>query len=160
MKIRKILAPTDMSELSCVGLRYALEMARELGAEVIAYHVVPMGEDWFVGYEKHGPVRNLLANEEAALDKLLAEKFAEDIKPITIRQKVEIGAPHTSIVEVAEREGADLIVMSTHGRTGLNHMLLGSVTWRVVARAPCPVLAIPSHGRSTTTTKAAEPSSP
>jgi nucleotide-binding universal stress UspA family protein len=102
-----------------------------------------MGEDWFVSYEKHGPVRNLLANEEAALDKLLAEIFAEDIKPITIRQKVEIGAPHTSIVEVAEREGADLIVMATHGRTGLSHILLGSVTEKVVARAPCPVLVIP-----------------
>jgi nucleotide-binding universal stress UspA family protein len=154
-KIQKILAPTDMSELSCVGVRYALEMAKELGAEIIVYHVVPMGEDWFAGYEKHGPVRNLLANEEAALDKFLAEKFADEIKSVEIRQKVEFGAPHTSIVELAEGEGADVIVMSTHGRTGLNHMLLGSVTERVVARAPCPVYAIPSHGRSTTTTKVA-----
>jgi nucleotide-binding universal stress UspA family protein len=154
-KIQKILAPTDMSELSSVGVRYALEMARELSAEVTVYYVVPMSEDWFAGYEKHGPVRNLLENEEATLAKFLAEKFA-DMKPTEIRQKVEFGAPHTSIVDMAEREGADIIVMSTHGRTGLNHMLLGSVTERVVARAPCPVLAIPSHGHSTTTTKAAE----
>jgi nucleotide-binding universal stress UspA family protein len=154
-KIQKILAPTDMSELSSVGVRYALEMARELSAEVMVYYVVPMSEDWFAGYEKHGPVRNLLANEEATLDKFLVEKFADDMKLMAIRQKVEFGAPHTSIVDMAEREGADMIVMSTHGRTGLNHMLLGSVTERVVARAPCPVLAIPSHGRSTTTTKAA-----
>jgi nucleotide-binding universal stress UspA family protein len=130
-------------------------MARELSAEVMVYYVVPMSEDWFAGYEKHGPVRNLLANEEATLDKFLVEKFADDMKLMAIRQKVEFGAPHTSIVDMAEREGADMIVMSTHGRTGLNHMLLGSVTERVVARAPCPVLAIPSHGRSTTTTKAA-----
>jgi nucleotide-binding universal stress UspA family protein len=155
MKIRKILAPTDMSELSCVGVRYALEMARELSAEVTIYYVVPMGEDWFAGYEKHGPVRNLLANEEATLDKLLVDKFAEDMKLAEVRQKVEFGAPHTSIVEMAEREGADLIVMSTHGRTGLSHMLLGSVTERVVARAPCPVLAIPSHGRPAAAPKAA-----
>lgn len=154
-KIQKILAPTDMSELSSVGVRYALEMARELSAEVMVYYVVPMSEDWFAGYEKHGPVRNLLANEEATLDKFLVEKFADDMKLMKIRQKVEFGAPHTSIVDMAEREGADMIVMSTHGRTGLDHMLLGSVTERVVARAPCPVLAIPSHGRSTTTTKAA-----
>jgi nucleotide-binding universal stress UspA family protein len=154
-KIRKIVAPTDLSELSCVGVRYALEMARELSAEIIVYHVVPVGEDWFSGYEKLGPARNLLANEEAALDKFLTEKFADDIKLMEIRQKVEFGAPHTSIVEMAEREGSDIIVMSTHGRTGLNHMLLGSVTEKVVARAPCPVLAIPSHGRSTTTTAAA-----
>jgi nucleotide-binding universal stress UspA family protein len=156
MKIRKILAPTDMSELSSVGVRYALEMARELSAEVMVYYIVPMSEDWFAGYEKHGPVRNLLANEEATLDKFLVEKFADDTKLVEIRQKVEFGAPHTSIVEMAEREGADLIVMSTHGRTGLSHILLGSVTEKVVARAPCPVLVIPSHRRSTTTTKAAE----
>ena len=155
MKVRKILVPTDMSELSCVGVRYALELAKELSAEVIVYYVVPMGEDWFVGYEKHGPVRNLLANEEAALANLLAGKFAEDIKPVTIRQKVEFGAAHASIVEVAEREGADLIVMSTHGRTGLSHILLGSVTEKVVARAPCPVLVIPSHKRSTAATSVA-----
>jgi universal stress protein A len=149
MKVRKILAPTDMSELSCVGVRYALEMARELSAELIVYYVVPMGEDWFVGYEKQGPVRNLLANEEAALNKLLLDTFADDTKLVTIRQKVEFGAAHASIVDTAEREGADLIVMATHGRTGLSHILLGSVTEKVVARAPCPVLVIPSHRRST-----------
>lgn len=150
MKIRKMLVPTDMSELSCVGVRYGLEIAKELSAEVIVYHVVPLGEDWFAGHEQRGPVRNMLANEEAALDKFLAEKFADDIKLVKTSQKVEFGAPQTSIVEMAEREGVDVIVMSTHGRTGLSHMLLGSVTERVVGRASCPVLAIPSHGRSTT----------
>ena len=110
-KIQKVLAPTDMSQLSCVGVRYALEMAKELNAEVIVYHVVPVGEDWFSGYEKLGPARNLLANEEAALDKFLTEKFADDMKLMEIRQKVEFGAPHTSIVEMAEREGCDIIVM-------------------------------------------------
>ena len=155
MKIRKMLVPTDMSQLSSLGVRYALEMARELSAEVIVYHVVPLGEDWFASHEQRGPVRNMLANEETALNKFLAEKFADDIKLVKIRQKVEFGAPQTSIVEVAEREGVDIIVMSTHGRTGLSHMLLGSVTEKVVGHAPCPVLAIPSHGRSRTTTKAA-----
>ena len=155
MKIRKILAPTDMSDFSCLGVRYALEMARELDAEITIYYVIPMAEDWFSGHERPGPVRDLLANEEAKLDKFLAEKFADDTKAVKIRQKVEFGAPQTSILDMAEREGADLIVMSTHGRTGLKHILLGSVTEKVVARAPCPVLAIPAHGRPTTTTKAA-----
>ena len=148
-KIKKILAPTDMSELSSVGVRYALEMAKELTAEVIVYYAVPLSEDWFSGHEKHGPVRSLLADEEAALDKFLVEKFTDDMKHVGIRQKAEFGVPHSSIVEMAEAEGADIIVMSTHGRTGLSHMLLGSVTERVVAHAPCPVLAIPSHGRRT-----------
>jgi nucleotide-binding universal stress UspA family protein len=154
-RIQKILAPTDISELSCVGVRYALEIAREVSAEVIVYHVVPMGEDWFSRQDKHSPVRNLLANEEATLDKFLAEKCADDVKLVKVHQKVEFGGPHTSIVEAAEREGVDLIVMSTHGRTGLSHILLGSVTEKVVARAPCPVLVIPSHKRPTEATRAA-----
>ena len=155
MKVRKILAPTDMSDFSSVGVRYALELARELGAEIMIYYVIPMGDDWFAGHERPGPVRDLLANEEVSLDKFLAERFADDTKAVKIRQRVEFGAPQTSIVDMAEREGSDLIVMSTHGRTGLSHILLGSVTEKVVARAPCPVLAIPSHGRSSTTTRAA-----
>jgi nucleotide-binding universal stress UspA family protein len=146
-KIRKILAPTDMSELSSVGVKHALEMAKELNAEVIVYHAVPLGEDWFSGYEKHGPVRTLLLDEETALAKYLSQKFGDDIKHVQVRQAVEFGIPYASTVAMAEREGVDLIVMSTHGRTGLSHMLLGSVTERVVAHAPCPVLAIPTHGR-------------
>ena len=146
-KIRKILAPTDLSELSAVGVRYALEMAKELNAEVLVYHAVPLGEDWFAGYEKHGPVRTLLLDEEAALAKYLAERFGDEMKQVQLRQEVEFGIPYASTVAMAEREGTDMIVMSTHGRTGLSHMLLGSVTERVVAHAPCPVLAIPTHGR-------------
>jgi nucleotide-binding universal stress UspA family protein len=138
-----------MSELSSLGVKHALEMAKDLSAEVVVYYAVPLGEDWFAGYEKHGPVRSLLADEEAALDKFLVEKFADDVKQVQICQKVAFGVPHSSIVEMAEAEGADIIVMSTHGRTGLSHILLGSVTERVVAHAPCPVLAIPSHGRRT-----------
>src|SRR5262249_542208 len=138
MKIRKILAPTDMSEFSFLGVRYALEMARELGAEIIVYYVIPVAEDLFSGYEKLGPARNLLANEEAALDKFLIERFADDIKPINIRQKVEFGAPQTSIVDMAEREGGELIVMSTHGRGGGGHMLVGRGADEEGARGPCP----------------------
>jgi nucleotide-binding universal stress UspA family protein len=66
---------------------------------------------------------------------------------IEIRQMVEIGVPYANIVELAEREGVDLIVMSIHGKTGFSHMLLGSVTGRVVPRAPCPVLSIPAIER-------------
>jgi nucleotide-binding universal stress UspA family protein len=61
---------------------------------------------------------------------------------VEVRQKVEIGSAATSILEEAEREGSDLIVMSTHGRTGLAHMLMGSVTEQVVRNASCPVFSI------------------
>src|SRR4029434_6289593 len=82
MKIRKILAPTDMSEFSFLGVRYALEMARELGAEIIVYYVIPVAEDLFSGYEKLGPARNLLANEEAALDNVFVGRFSHRLRAV------------------------------------------------------------------------------
>ena len=154
-KFTKIIAPTDLSELSLLGLRYALELAREQSAEIIVLHVIPIGEDWLSTREESAPVRDLMAKERAALDKFLREKFAEFFNLIELRQRVEVGGPYANIAELAEREGADLIVMSTHGRTGLEHMLMGSVTEKVVARAPCPVLSIPAMSRKKDSAKAA-----
>jgi len=154
-KFTKIIAPTDLSELSCLGLRYALELAREQSAEIIVLHVIPIGEDWLSTREESAPVRDLMAKERAALDNFLREKFAEFFNLIELRQRVEVGGPYANIAELAEREGADLIVMSTHGRTGLDHMLMGSVTEKVVARAPCPVLSIPAMNRKKAAAKAA-----
>jgi len=154
-KFTKIIAPTDLSELSCLGLRYALELAREQSAEIIVLHVIPISEDWLSTREESTPVRDLMAKERAALDKFLQKNFAEFFSLIELRQRVEVGAPHANIAELAEREDADLIVMSTHGRTGLDHMLMGSVTEKVVARAPCPVLSIPAMSRKKDSAKAA-----
>jgi len=154
-KITRILAPTDLSDLSCLGLRYALELAREQSAEIVVLHVIPIGEDWLSTREESTPVRDLMAKERAALDAFLQKKFPEFLNLVELRQRVEVGVPHANIAELAQREGADLIVMSTHGRTGLDHMLMGSVTEKVVARAPCPVLSIPAMSRKKDTAKAA-----
>jgi universal stress protein A len=72
-----------------------------------------------------------------------------------VRQAVEFGMPVDNIVEKAANEGVDLIVMSTHGRTGLEHMILGSVTEKVVARASCPVLVVPHRHPAAAGAKAA-----
>src|SRR3972149_10600865 len=154
-KFTKIIPPTDLSELSCLGLRYALELAREQSAEIIVLHVIPIGEDWLSTREESTPVRDLMAKERAALDQFLQKKFAEFLNLVELRQRVEVGAPHSNIVELAEREGADLIVMSTHGRTGLDHMLMGSVTEKVGADDHCPVLSIPAMSRRKESAKAA-----
>ena len=154
-RIKKILAPTDLSDLSAVGVRYALEMAREINAEVIVHHVIPVGEDWVPPRVESGAVRDFMTKETVALDKFLREKFSDCSNLAQVRQKVEFGGAYGNIVELAERESVDLIVMSTHGRTGLSHMLLGSVTENVIARAPCPVVAIPVGKRGTPGVKAA-----
>ena len=138
-KIQKILAPTDYSDLSCVGLRRAFQTAHESGAELIVLHVIDMSNDWFGKHE------NLEQTE--FLDKFLREKFGELMSLVEVRQKVELGAAHVNIADLAGREAVDLVIMSTHGRTGLDHMLLGSVTEKVIAHAPCPVMAIPAPKR-------------
>lgn len=154
-KVRKILAPTDLSELSGVGVRYALEMARELSAEVILYHAVPLAEDWIPPRAEAGHVRDLLADETVRLENFLNEKFADELNLVEISKRVEFGSPNSNIVEVAERESVDIIIMATHGRTGFNHMLLGSVAEKVIARATCPVLVIPAGDRKKAGAKAA-----
>jgi len=150
-KIKKILAPTDLSELSEVGVRYALDLAKAVGAEVTLYHVVTyeelvkygevMTEKLAIGstFQTSGSV---LEKYERALARLIKERFSDLIPPVKVNQKVELGAPDVNIVEQAKKEGADLIVISTHGRSGLSHIFIGSVTEKVVRHAHCPVLSI------------------
>jgi len=141
---KTILAPTDLSELSQVGVRSALEMAKSRGAGVIVYHVVGYAEANVhdEGFYSESLAELLLKDRKRLLDKFLKENFADMIPQVTIRQEIEMGVPYKKIVEKAVEEGAELIVMSTHGRTGLLHMLIGSVTEKVVQRSACPVLSI------------------
>jgi universal stress protein A len=154
-KLNKILAPTDLSELSCLGVRHALETARSRGAEVIVYHVIDVADEWIDRREEFSLIRDMLTRGKHLLDRFLREKFGDQIDLVEIRQVVEFGAAHTNIVEKANREEVDMIVMSTHGRTGFDHFLMGSVAEKVIARAPCPVLVIPPPARKPPAEKAA-----
>jgi len=154
-RIRTILAPTDFSKLSQVGVRYALEMAEIQGAEVIVYHVANYKEA-IPFQELNSPhvksVEEHLNGCRKEVDHFLRGAFPELISKVKIRQEVGVGTPHESIVERAEKKDVDMIVMSTHGRTALAHMFIGSVTEHVVRRSICPVLSV----RSQTEAKVAE----
>jgi len=138
-KVEKILAPTDLSELSRVGLEYALELARGWGAEVTVYHVTNAAE---LANYKASSLDDLLNKHRKSLADFLNKNFGELLPLVEVRQKVEIGSPAANILEESERERSDLIVMSTHGRTGLAHVLMGSVTEQVVRNAVCPVFSV------------------
>jgi len=151
-RLKKILAPTDLSELSKAGVRYALEMAASEGSEVIIYHVIGHEEaapsfysttdednSPFIDYR---PVTEILEERKGVLTTFVRENFGPALRNVTIRAEVEVGRPYKRIVEKADEEKVDMIVMSTHGRTGLLHMLLGSVTEKVVRLARCPVLSV------------------
>jgi nucleotide-binding universal stress UspA family protein len=153
--IKKILAPTDFSETSKAGVRHALEMARGRNAEVLVYHAIDAAGEWKERPPAVKAYRDMLADSRKALEKFLADNFADCIDLVEVRCSAEFGTPHKNIVEKAEAEGSDMIVMSTHGRTGIDHLILGSTTEKVVARASCPVLVVPRSGHDGNIAKAA-----
>jgi nucleotide-binding universal stress UspA family protein len=142
MDIRHILAPTDFSDYSKQALRDALELAQTFGAKLSLLHVLKpspylgeftpptMGEDL---------LSDLKQQASAALARMLPEAQQATIE---VTRSVVMGSPSLKIVETAEAEHVDLIVMATHGRTGLSHLLIGSGAERVVRTAPCPVLTM------------------
>jgi len=142
IQISKILAPTDLSSLSLAAIRCALEIASERQGEVVVYHVIESKHDWFDEGDPLDPASALVPESKKRLRRLIEENFAEHLQRVKVTDAVECGVPYEKIVAAAEREGADLIVMSTHGRTGIEELIVGSVTAKVVARAGCPVLSI------------------
>ncbi len=144
MKIQKILAPTDLSKMSMAGVRAAVDLAKKSDAEVTVYHVICLDE--FIRFEltrvRPLMLEKLLQKCRVELEALLESELA-DLKPLPeIKTAIELGAPEQNIIAKAMDDGADVIVMSTHGRTGLSHVFTGSVTESVVRRAPCAVFSI------------------
>jgi universal stress protein A len=146
VEIRTILAPTDFSNHAARALRYAAGLAERLGASLHLLHVlsdvVPTGPDPMLT-----PVLppEYYAQTEAqsyeTLGRVLDPAWGN---PPTVTTAVRWGSAVEEIVDEARAKGVDLLVIATHGRTGLSHVLLGSVAERIVREAPCPVLTIRS----------------
>jgi nucleotide-binding universal stress UspA family protein len=139
--LKKILAPTDFSDLSAEGVRYACKLAKEIGAQVIALNVVVLDESNVVG-------KGEIEAHKQRLSEFLARTAPHHGTDVKIREMVVAGQPYGAIVDCAENEHADLVVMSSHGRSGLSRMLIGSVTDRLLRAAKCPVLVVPAHGEN------------
>jgi nucleotide-binding universal stress UspA family protein len=148
MKIHKILVPLDFSVHSKQAQLWAAELARRYDASLTLLHVYqPISYALPEGYVL--PSTNLLADLEVNMGKALDEaKRQFDATPgLRVDTQLTQGVPFVEIIRVAREGGYDLIVLSTHGRTGLRHALLGSVAEKVVRKAPCPVLTVrpPGH---------------
>jgi universal stress protein A len=137
MHARKILFPTDFSPASTDALSWATSLARDSGATMTIVHVEepPMA---YGGGELYLDVQE---NDREDLRKALVNVVPLDHE-VPFEHKLMVGDPATAIVDAAENEHADLIVMGTHGRTGLTRLLMGSVAEAVVRRATCPVLTV------------------
>jgi len=141
MAIERILVPIDFSESSLKALDEAVEFSRPYGAELILLFVVEHG---FYESPLLVPDSGALLKHQARATEEKLEKICRSLgkRGVTCRTFVESGVAYQAIVETAKKVHANLIVISTHGRTGLAHVLIGSVAERVVQHAACPVLVI------------------
>jgi nucleotide-binding universal stress UspA family protein len=145
---RRILVPVDFSEPSEIGVAHARGLARRSGARVDLLHVieVPRIPDVY-GMTEYSAAGNLDEIEGRARESL--EELAKDLGgPDTVSCHVQQGHAAHEIVEFADQTRADAIVIATHGLTGLQRLLMGSVAEQVVSRANCPVLTVKPFGRS------------
>jgi universal stress protein A len=144
--INSIFVPIDFSGCSFEGLRYAIQFAREFAAKIIVLHVVDLGpafiSDNYGMYDltKYQEMARGAAKEQMRKFVRLA-KFGD----LEFEAVVTTGSAVWEICELAENRNVDLIITSTHGRTGFKHVLIGSTAEHVVRHAPCSVLVVPSH---------------
>ena len=143
LDIKKILVPIDFSDYSKSSLKYAANFANNFNAEITLIYVVEpviYPPDFSMGQIAIPSVNaawDLKAKEE--LDKLGKQEIPEAVKVSTI---IKTGKPFLEIIDTAAEENIDLIIIATHGHSGVEHILFGSTAEKVVRKAPCPVLTL------------------
>lgn len=136
MAVNSILVPTDFSATSDAALRYATDMALTLGARLYLMHVPGKTGEHFEANFPHGQFE---ATARKGLSSFLTQEEIERLRP---EYAVRVGTPAEEIVRYADFCDVDLIIMGTHGRSGIAHALMGSVAEQVVRMTPCPVLLV------------------
>jgi nucleotide-binding universal stress UspA family protein len=148
IELKRILIPTDFSEFSQEAIRYGCELAKKFSAELHFIHVAqdafPLAPEAGMLSVPHGEyMAHLIATSERMLQNVPDPAIYQG--PVAARV-IEVGVPFLEIIRYAREHDIDLIVLATHGRTGIVHMLMGSVAEKVVRKAPCPVLTIHPEG--------------
>lgn len=137
---KNILVPTDFSDFSLKGLHHALALAQASGATVHLIHVVEeivYPADW--GYAQVGLTDLTRELEKSSLEEM-AKLQASLKSAVPVHTAVVVGKAPEAIAEYAKEHSADLVVIATHGRSGIEHFFFGSTTEKVLRMAPCPVL--------------------
>jgi nucleotide-binding universal stress UspA family protein len=148
MQIKTILFPTDFSNGARAAMDHAVSLAKDYKARLILLYVVQdiSIAEWYIPSSLS--VTDLLEDMQKSasqeMDKWAAEVSAnvKDLEKMVVR-----GVPFVEIIRTAREKQADLIVIGTHGRTGIDHLLFGSTAEKVVRKAPCPVLTVRSAGK-------------
>ncbi|HPN38516.1 MAG TPA: universal stress protein [Melioribacteraceae bacterium] len=141
--IKKILVPIDFSDYSKNALKYASQFAKFFNANITVIYVIePLvyPSDFSLGQVAIPSVEyDMQDKAKEELERLVNEEFSDLIKTELI---IKAGKPFVEIIETAAEIDADLIIIATHGHTGVEHLLFGSTAEKVVRKAPCPVLSL------------------
>ena len=144
IRLAKLLVPTDFSEDSEQAARYAVELAKRFQAEIHCVHVVDIPADLLStsDYYMTGPSGQFVDQIREESKKNLEAFTEKNLEGIQVRTAFLEGSPFVEIIRYARDQQIDLVVIATHGRTRLKHVLFGSVAEKVVRKAPCPVLVV------------------
>jgi len=147
IRLRKILLPTDFSNYAATATKYACELATRFDAELHLLHTLEIhlasAPDFVMGLALPNYIHESRAAAEKSFANVLDPQWSKDR---TVIQAAVEGSPKVEIIRYARQHDIDLIVLATHGRTGLAHVLMGSVAESVVRTAPCPVLTVRPEG--------------
>jgi len=153
ISLRKIVVPQDFSEYSLHALKYAVTLGGLFNSELLVLHVVEpivYPADFSFGQVSIPAMEEeIRKHSEEQLNELVAREIPKNVKAVPI---IRVGKPFIEIIDIAKSENADLIVISSHGRTGVDHVLFGSTADKVVRKAPCPVLTVRPHEHEFVTT--------
>jgi len=139
--ISKVLVPIDFSDYSKSALKYAVNLCKFFNAEIILIYVIEpviYPPDFSMGQIAMPSINNEW--DERAKEEL--DKLSKNEINISSRTVIKTGKPFVEIIETAKEENIDLIIIATHGHTGVEHILFGSTAEKVVRKAPCPVLTL------------------
>lgn len=142
--VGRILYPTDFSDPSACALKYAAEMAKKFGAELVLLHVLLDESQMVSFYLPQLTVKNLSKDMEDGARAKMEEfiKETDTLDGISYSTEMVKGIADDEIVKYAKENDVDMIVIGTHGRTGLEHVIFGSTAEKVVRSSPCPVLTV------------------
>jgi len=146
--MEKILCPTDFSEFSNQAQKYAVSLAREYKAKLILLHVIENFYPYSGFAETAFPVVEIYAEMERYVEQEMENLRTKAPTDVEIETIISRGTPFMEVINISREKAVDLIVIATHGKTGLEHVFFGSTAEKVVRKAPCPVLTIrdPKHG--------------
>jgi nucleotide-binding universal stress UspA family protein len=144
ISLKKILVPIDFSEFSERSLLYGISLAEQYDAELYIFSAIDdriFDDSLFVVYAEQEIRHNRKQVYEERLKKTV-EEIKREHPQLRVHQVLKLGIAFVEIVRFAKQESIDLIIMGSHGRTGITHLLIGSTTEKVVRKAPCPVLTV------------------